>query len=197
MAKEKFLIIASPMMRGCFGRFDEDANCAAIDAGTVDTGDAYSWIEASFEIKLIRHREATHICSFTPSAYGVWLKNEFVGVPNEAWEYDGDPDGLELESGGTRGDYGAYRDEYDPRFICETFVIDTVADLGIRKSKSEAYHEAIWQAAEESADESVANGAGGCAPILDVFTYRQWQRERHLKAREESARRSRHESIFA
>lgn len=179
MAKEKFLIVAVKMPDDCFGRFSETANRAAISAGTANENDAYSWIEGSFEIQLRRHREATHLCSFTPSAYYIWLENQFAGQPNAAWEDDGDPDGLECESGGEYHGYGEYRDEYDPRFVCETFTIDTMKDLEtpMRKADTEAYHNAIWQAAEEAAREMLCNGAGGQADILDVYAYRKWEKE--------------------
>ncbi|MBS3648825.1 hypothetical protein KEU06_09425 [Pseudaminobacter sp. 19-2017] len=193
MAKEKFLIIAEKMIPDCFGVFSETANCAAIDAGTADPSDPYSWIEASFEIKLVRYREATHICSLTPSAYYVWLQNQFVGEPNAAWDRDGDPEGLEFENGGECHGYGTYRDEYDPRFICETFTIDTMKDLPdpMRKptvrntlshrtdkeqSALDRYHRAIWKAAEEAAREMMCNSLW--CDILNVYTYRQWERDK-------------------
>lgn len=187
MAKEKFLIVAEKMSDDCFARFSETANRAAISAGTADETDAYSWVEASFEIQLRRHREATHLCSFTPSAYYIWLENQFAGHPNAAWEDDGDPDGLERASGGDDHGYGTYHDEYDPRFVCETFTIDTMKDLEtpMRKPSDnspadyvDAYHKAIWEAAEEAAREMMCNGAGGQADILETYTYRQWEKER-------------------
>ena len=188
MTKEKFLIIAEPIHEDCFGRFSETENCATIDAGAMNENDAYSWIEASFEIRLVRYREATHICSFTPSARYTWLQNAFIGIPNSKWNYDGDPEGLERENGGEIGGYGTYSDEYDPRFICDTFTVDTVKVLGIRKPPAkrgdalDEYHEEIWRVAEEAAFEIIANG-GVDAPILDVWTYRQWRRECLLRAR--------------
>lgn len=196
MAKEKFLIVAVPQMHDCFGRFSETANRASIDAGTMDQDDPYAWIEQSFEIVLIRHREATHICSFTPSAWQVFLGNEFVGQPNAAWNEDGDPDGLEGENGGSHGDYGTYRDTYDERFICDTFTIDTLADMdepmrapGKRGTDyAERYHDAIWRHAEDVAREMNCNGVNSQAPILDVYTFRQWERERLLKRRAQATR---------
>ena len=194
MAKERFLIVAVPMPDDCFGRFSETENRAAIDAGTMDPDDPYAWVEASFELVLVRHREATHLCSFTPSAYYVWIQNAFVGEPNAAWEYDGDPDGLERESGGEGHGYCTYRDEYDPRFVCETFTIDTVRDLGMRKPRdsqeetAEVYHRALWKYAEEAAHEIACNGLD--APILSVWTYRQWERERREAVRRASCEQS-------
>lgn len=196
MAKEKFLIIASRLPDDCFGLFSETENRAHIDAGTVDQNDPYAWIEASFEILLVRHREATHICSFTPSARYAWLGNAFCGEPNAAWEADGDPEGLENESGGDAYGYTTYRDEYDPRFICETFTVDTMKDLDTpmryprrsmatsltRRDESdlariETYTEAVWSYAEEAAREMMNNGAGW-ADICNVYTFRQWEREK-------------------
>ena len=192
MAKEKFLIIAVQMHEDCFPRFSESENRAAIDAGEMDQDDPYAWIESAFEIRLVRWREATHICSMTPSANYTWIQNQFVGQPNEAWEYSGDPGGLEYENGGERGGYGTYRDDYDPRFVCATFTIDTVKDLGLHKPREsrslsrrsesesgeiEAYRDAIWKLAEEIALEMNCNGVAGDAPILDVWTYRQWAKE--------------------
>lgn len=189
MAKEKFLIVAVRMPDDCFGRFSETVNRANLDAGCADPGDPYSWIEASFEIQLRRYREATHICSFTPSAYYVWLANAFVGKPNAAWEYDGDPDGLEMESGGEWHGYGEYHDEYDSALVCDTFTIDTVRDLGLKKpavphslmrrsdaatDKLDAYHRTIWHAAEEAAFEIGRNGYW--ADGLDVYRFRQAER---------------------
>lgn len=190
MAKERFLIVAVPMPDDCFGRFSETENRAAIDAGTMDPDDPYAWVEASFELVLVRHRKATHLCSFTPSAYYVWLQNAFVGEPNAAWEHDGDPEGLEYESGGEGHGYGTYRDDYDPRFVCETFTIDTVRDLGMRKPRDrqeeamEVYHRALWKYAEEAAHEIRCNGL--YAPILNVWTYRQWERDRREAVRRAS-----------
>jgi hypothetical protein len=190
MAKEKFLIVATRQMDDCFSRFSETANRAALDAGTANPDDAYSWIEATYNIELRRYREATHICSFTPSAYYVWLQNQFVGVPNAAWEYDGDPDGLEYENGSERDGYGTYRDEYPAEMVCDSFVIDTVKDLGIRKpaerislsrrsdaqiDKLDAYQRAIWNQAEEIAQEAGRNG-GYWADCLNVFNFRQRER---------------------
>lgn len=184
MAKERFLIVAVQIADDCYGRFSESANRDAIDAGTADPDDAYSWIEASFEIQLRRWREATHICSFTPSARYEWIQNYFVGEPNDAWVYDGDPEGLEMENGGQITDYGTYYDDYDPRLVCADFTIDTVKDLGLRKphdnrsDAGERYLEAIWDHAQEIAREMNCNGVADNAPILDVWTFRQWERER-------------------
>jgi hypothetical protein len=189
MAKEKFLIVATPMIDDCFGRFSETDNRAAISDGTMDERDAYAWIEKSFEIHLVRYREATHICSFTPSAHQVWLQNYFVGEPNAKWDEDGDPEGLEYESGGETHGYGTYYDDYDPRFVCETFVIDTMRDLdepmrapSKRSDKADAYLQAIWEKAEEVARESVASSAVD-APILSVIPYRRWEKEQAEKRR--------------
>lgn len=196
MAKEKFLIVAARMPDDCFGRFSETENRADLDAGTADPEDAYSWIEASYNIHLVRYREATHICSFTPSAYYVWLQNAFVGIPNAAWNYDGDPDGLEGESGGERHGYGTYFDEYDPAFICDSFTIDTVKhldglraprvrhDLGRRTDRElaalDSYHRAIWTFAEETAWEIGRNGGYWCDG-LEVFAFRQRERMKTAK----------------
>lgn len=203
MAKEKFLIVAVPMIPDCFGIFSETTNCEAIDSGK-PLESAYGWIEASFEIVLIRYREATHICSFEPSAYYVWLQNAFVGIPNAAWGDNGDPAGLENESGGEEHGYRLYRDEYDSRLICHSLTIDTVKDLGIRKpavcsslsrrtdrehEAVEAYHKAIWGQAEETAWEIGRNGGFWCDG-LDVFTYRQMQRDRRNAARAKSLSQS-------
>ena len=188
MAKERFLIVAVQMHDDSFGRFSESANRDAIDAGTADPNDAYSWIEASFEIQLRRWREATHICSFTPSARYEWIQNYFVGEPNALWNYDGDPDGLEMESGGEWGGYGDYQDDYDPRFVCADFTIDTVKDLGLRKPPADSrgfnnsdasgrYLDAIWDHAQELAHDMNCDGVAGRAPILDALVLRQWQRE--------------------
>lgn len=197
MAKERFLIIASRASDDCYSRFSESDNRAAIEAGTVDTSDPYSWIEASFEIRLVRWREATHLCSITPSAYYVWLQNVFVGQPNEAWQADGDPEGLECENGGEGHGYGTYRDDYDSRFICETFTIDTMRDLespmrkpgNTRSDAGERYHAAIWKAAEEAAQEM---GVAYAAPILETYTFRQWEREQRDRIRAQACERSRH-----
>lgn len=194
MAKEKFIILAVKMEDDCFGRFSESANKEAIGNGTADESDAYSWIEGSFEIQLRRHREATHLCSFTPSAYYVWLENQFVGKPNPEWDMNGDPDGLERESGGEYHGYGTYRDDYDKRFICETFTIDTMHDLdeplrapGKRGGDyADAYHAAIWKAAEDAAQDLLNNGAGGQAPILSTYAFRQWEKDCRDKVRAQS-----------
>lgn len=185
MAKEKFLIVAVRNMDDCFGRFSETANRAALDAGTADPTDPYSWIEASYQLVLVRYREATHLCSFTPSAWQVFIQNEFVGVPNAAWQYDGDPEGLEYENGGEVGDYGTYRDDYDPAYVCDSFTIDTVKDLDLRKPRQpryldragaahDAYHNAIWKAAEEIAFEISRNGL--YCDALDVHAFRKRER---------------------
>lgn len=185
MAKEKFLIVAVRQLDDCFGRFSESDNRAALDAGTADASNPYSWIEATYNIELRRYREATHLCSFTPSAYYVWLENAFVGSPNAAWEHDGDPEGLERENGGERHGYGTYLDDYDPAFICESFTIDTVKDLGLRKpragtAKAEEYHNAIWELAEETAGQIGSNGGFSCDG-LDVYKFRQRERAARVK----------------
>jgi hypothetical protein len=199
MAKEKFLIVARELPADCFARFRETANCARIDAGE-ESADPYSWIEASFEILLIRYREATHLGSLTPNAYAIWLCNEFVGIPNESWDNNPDPYGLERESGrDDTGEYIEYRDDYDERFVCESFTLDTMRDLPepMRKPrepssvKVDRYHDAIWTAAEEATGDLLSNGASGAAPILGVYAYRQWRRELALKARERAAELSR------
>ena len=198
MAKEKFLIIATPVPDDCFGRFSETANRAAISAGTADPDDAYSWIEATFEIQLVRWREATHICSFTPSARYEWLANFFVGVPNDKWLDDGDPDCLESENGGERGGYGMYRDDYDPRFIVDTLTLDTMRDLpepmrkpcSTRSEAGERYLDAVWKAASEAAQELSCNTDWSTAPILNVLTYRRWERDCVERVRREACERS-------
>jgi hypothetical protein len=177
VAKEKFLIIAIETPKDCFSRFSETANIEAIKNGTANSSDPYSWIVKSFEIVLIRWREATHLCSFTPSAYYVFLQNAFAGTPNGAWARDEDPSGLEYESGGEPHGYADYRDDYDPRFVCDSFVIDTVKQLNLRKpsvrhtlsrrtdQENEAlgkYRKAIWSAAEETASEIGRNGGFWC-----------------------------------
>lgn len=188
MAKEKFLIVAIPDSDDCYARFSETANREAISAGTMDHDDPYAWIEKSFEIVLIRDREATHLCSFTPSAYYVWLQNGFAGEPNAAWRDDGDPEGLERESCGDGHGYTTYRDTWDKRFIVDTFTLDTMKTLDLRKPRDmrsaagEAYHDAIWKAAEEIANEINRNG-GFDAPIFSAHTYREWERECRDKVR--------------
>lgn len=192
MAKEKFLIVASPIPDDCFSRFSETENRQAISDGTADPDDAYSWIEGSFSIQLVRDKEATHLCSFTPSAYFIWLQNAFAGQMNEKWLDDGDPEGLEHEAGGEYHGYDTYRDTYDPRFICETFIIDTMKDLDepLRKPRDsrseagEAYHSAIWKAAEEVASELGSNGAFDAAPILNALEFRRWEKEQAEKSRQ-------------
>lgn len=213
MAKEKFLIIAVPMTDDCFSRFSETENRQRIESGEPSPSDAYAWIEKTFEIRLIRHREATHICSLTPSSRYEFLANYFVGEPNEAWIYDGDPDGLESENGGEHGGYGAYRDDYDSRFIVDSFMVDTMRDLpepmrkprgsAMMKSRRrmtarernaedrqeaahDAYHDAVWEAALNVAHELGRNTDWGTAPILNVFTYRQWECGRLNKVRSQS-----------
>jgi hypothetical protein len=197
MAKEKFLILARQLPDECFPRFSEEANRAAISAGTMSQDDPYAWIEASFELVLTRDKEATHCCSFTPDAWGVPLQNYFVGNPNAAWLDDGDPEGL--EHAGLDPSYYTYRDTYDPRFICDVEILDTMKfDKPLRKpavrnvtlsrrSEKEAqalaeYGEALWNVAEEMAREGMCNGIAE-APILNVYTYRQWEREQVLKTR--------------
>jgi hypothetical protein len=211
VAKEKFLLIASPMIDDCFSAFSETKNREAIEAGTADSADPYSWIEKSFEIRLVRWREATHVCSFTPSAYYVWLQNYFVGTPNAAWDHDPDPLGLERENGGEFHGYGAYLDDYDPRFIVDTFTVDTMRDLespmrkprrkrycmttGDHGAAADRYHWAIWKRAEEVAHEMGCNTDWGSAPILNVFRYRKWERECAEKVRARSlaeSKRARH-----
>lgn len=197
MAKEKFLIVAIREIDDCYSAFSETANRAALDAGTADHDNPYSWIEASYSIQLRRWREATHICSFTPSAYYVWLQNVFVGTPNAAWEADADPLGLERESGGEYGDYGTYYDEYPADIVCDTFTVDSVKQLGIRKPAEcatlsrrsdktmeamDRYSRAIWKAAEEGASEIGANG-GFWADRLDVFKFRQFERNQRIADR--------------
>lgn len=184
MAREKFLIVAIPAMDDCFTRFKETENREAIEAGTMGQSDPYAWIEQTFEVVLVRYREATHLCSLTPSARQEFLQNVFVGDPNEAWQEDGDPEGLEYENGGELSSYGTYRDEYDPRFICGSFEVDTMKELATpmraptnrHTEYAEKYLDAIWAQAKEVAGEAGANG-GYDAPIFGVYTYRQWERE--------------------
>ncbi|HTE40305.1 MAG TPA: hypothetical protein VK629_05730, partial [Steroidobacteraceae bacterium] len=62
-------------------------------------------IEAAFGMYLIRHGEATHICSFTPNSWCEWIHNEFA--------YDGDDEaahdwaGEAMHEGG-ESDYFGY-----------------------------------------------------------------------------------------
>lgn len=197
MAKERFLIVATRMYDDCFSRFSESANREAINAGVADPHDAYSWVEASFEIQLRRWREATYICSFTPCARFEWLQDYFVGVPNAAWADNPDPENLEAECGGNLTDYGTYYDKYDPRFICADFTIYPASELGLRKPRgnnSDAgmrYHNAIWERALETAQEMIANGAAGAAPILDVLSFRRWERDERDRVRATACARSR------
>lgn len=196
MAKERFLIVAIPMIPECFNRFSETDNRERIDSGETSS-DPYSWIEATFELRLIRECEATHICSLTPSAWSIWLENVFVGVPNAAWERDPDPDCLEHESGGDRGDYVTFHDSYDKRFIAGSFTVDSVKDIGMRKPSKhnadalDAYRDAIWSHAEE-----IAPGYTIGAPVCDVFTYRQWERELVQNQRELSLQASKRPDAF-
>jgi hypothetical protein len=190
MAIEKFHIVAVQMPKDCFSRFSETANLEAKESGAANQSDAYGWIEAAFEIVLIREREATYICSFEPTQYYIWLQNAFVGTPNGAWEYDGDPDGLEMESGGDCHGYMGYRDDWPKAFICSTIKIDTVKDLGLRKPRIrntlsrrtekevdalESYNKQIWASAEESAHEIGRNGGFWCDG-LNAETWRKAQR---------------------
>lgn len=185
MAQERFLIVAIREPDDCFARFSESANRARIAAGRTDDSDPYAWIEATYSLQLRRWREATHLCSFTPSAYFIWLENVFVGDPNAAWEADPDPLGLEYESGGDRCGYGIYHDDYPRDFVCDSIVIDTVRDLGIRKpnvsdspllrsdaesERLETYNRAIWRHAEEIAIDLRGNGLW--CPALNVAAFR-------------------------
>ena len=195
MAKEKFLIVAVPMMDDCFARFSETANREAISNGTADHDEAYSWIEKSFEIVLVRDREATHICSFTPSQYYVWLQNAFAGQPNAAWEDNADPEGLERESGGEWHGYKTYHDAYDSRFIVDSFTLDTMKILGLRKPRDmrsaagDAYVDSIWKAAEQIAMD-IGNNGGFDAPILGAYAYRIWENEQRETTRRQAIEKS-------
>lgn len=141
-------------------------------------------IEGAFGYYLIRHGEATHICSFTPNSWCVFIKNEFVyDSDNEAaHEWAGDQGRME---GGESDYFGMmYPDSMDPRFIAETFSIDVPDDLTPEGRETEAYHDEIWKQAEEAAHELECNNLW--ADINSLWTYRQYQREQALKRQGEN-----------
>lgn len=211
MAKERFLIIASPMHDDCFERFSETANRARIDAGE-PSDDPYAWIEASFEIRLIREGEKTHCADLAPSSRCEWLANAFVGVRPLGAYYEGsgvfsqrptfnDPDDLELENGDEEGGYCSYVESPDPRFIAGEITVDSMRDLEepLRRPRradtpaGEAYTEAVWEAAKRFAIREYGSCWG--APILDVRTYRQWERECRDRVRAQSLEWSKRASL--
>jgi hypothetical protein len=172
MAKEKFAI----MYRHDTAKWD----------GTIIADNHFA---AAFGVYLIRVGEATHCCSLTASTWAEFLKNAFVYAGTDDDAAHAALDDGELEQEGSReGDcYLDYVDikTMDPRFIAETFTVE----VGARKYKggrrSEAYHDAIWEAAREAAAELGQNG-GWEAPILYTNTYYEWQAELAAKRRAEN-----------
>jgi hypothetical protein len=166
MAIEKFSVIA----------IEESSNWAE---GLLEE----NGIEGAFGYYLIRNGEATHICSFTPNSWCVFIKNEFVyDSDNEAaHEWAGD---RQYEGG--ESDYFGMMDPetMDPRFIAETFTIDVPDDLTPEGRETEAYHDEIWEQAEAVAREFDCNGLW--ADINNLWTYRQYQREQALKRQGEN-----------
>lgn len=159
--KETFHLISIPAIPDCYGRFSETANREAITNGTADPSDPYSWITKSFEIGIVRHREATHICSFTPNSAFIWLQNYFAGQPNDAWLYDGDPEGLEWESGGSANtvEYIGYHDDWPEAQICESFTFNPFEEIdGYKEMDRDERQQALWDFAEETIRESLCNG---------------------------------------
>jgi hypothetical protein len=135
-------------------------------------------IEGAFGYYLIRHGERTHICSFTPNSWCYFIRNDFVyDSDNEAaHEWAGD----RMYEGG-ESDYFGFMDpeSMDPRFIAETFTVEVPDDLTPEGRETAEYHEAIWEQAQEAAHEFDCNGLW--ADINNLWTYRQYQRERALK----------------
>lgn len=141
-------------------------------------------IEAAFGIYLIRNGERTHICSFTPSSWCVWLTNEFA--------YDGDNEAAHEWAGeamheGGESDYFGFMDPdtMDPRFIANSFTVEVPDDLTPEGRETEAYHDAIWEAAREAAHELDCNG-GLFPDIANLRTYREYQAELAAKRRAEN-----------
>lgn len=134
-------------------------------------------IEAAFGMYLIRNGERTHICSFTPSSWCEWLQNEFVydASDEDAHEWAGE---AMHESGGEPGDYFGFMDPstMDPRFVALSFTVDVPDDLTPEGRETEAYHNAIWEAARELAREADCNG-GLFPDIASLSTFDQWQAE--------------------
>lgn len=191
MAREPFILYAVHLAPGAFARFNEAANIAAIEAGEVDHSDPYAWVEAVFEVRLIREGERTHCCALAPSSYYVNMRHVFVGSPNAAWAKDGDPDRLEPSTGSDDHGYMGFLSAPDPRRIVARFAIDTTKELGVCKprigsKKEDAYYAALWQAAEDYARDLDCNGRLESAPIFDVYVYRQWEREKLERRRRQS-----------
>lgn len=140
-------------------------------------------IEGAFGLYLIRHGEGTHICSFTPSSWCVFIGNEFVyDSDNEkAHEFAGD----NMNEGG-RDDYFGFidADKLDPRFIAETFTLPEDADRPDYETDRDGYHTAIWTTAEEEAREFSCNGLW--ADICSLYTFRQYKREQAIKRQGEN-----------
>jgi hypothetical protein len=140
-------------------------------------------IEGAFGLYLIRHGEATHICSFTPNSWCYWIRNEFVyDSDNEAAHEFAD----DHQSEGGQSDYFGFMDPetMDPRFIAETFTVDVPDDLTPEGRETAEYHEAIWEQAQEAAHEFDCNGLW--AKITGLYEYRQYQREQALKRQGEN-----------
>lgn len=143
-------------------------------------------IEAAFGIYLIRHGERTHICSFTPNSWCEWLQNEFAyDADNEdAHEWAGEND---RENGGEYGGYFELMDPetMDPRFVALTFTVEVEDDLTPEGRETEAYHDAIWEAARELAHEADCNG-NLFPDIANLPTYLKYQAELAAKRRAEN-----------
>lgn len=143
-------------------------------------------IEAAFGYYLIRHGEATHICSFTPNSWCYWIRNEFVYDSNNeaAHEWAGD----NMHDHGD-SDYFGYMepDKMDPRFVAETFTIEMEQDLDSMERDDparEEYHRELWKQAEEIAHEFDCNGID--ARIVWTSHYREYQREKLAKRHAEN-----------
>jgi hypothetical protein len=139
-------------------------------------------IEGAFAYYLIRHGERTHICSFTPSSWCYFIRNDFVyDSDNEAaHEWAGD----EGRTEGGQSDYFGFMnpESMDPRFIAETFTLDPAEhDFPDFEKDPDGNHKAIWEAAEQPAHEFDCNGLW--ADINNLWTYRVYQREQLEKRR--------------
>jgi hypothetical protein len=142
--------------------------------------------EAAFGFYLIREGERTHCCSLSASSGAEWLQNAFVYAPDNHVADAAVQDGELEHEGGNDFSYFPYVDfkTRDKRFFGDRITL-TVNSREYGGLKSDAYHDAIWQAARE---EATSNGGSYEPRILGHITYREWEAEQTAKRHAENVK---------
>ena len=142
-------------------------------------------IETAFCLYLIRKGENTHLCSLTPASRADALQNAFIFAEGatEA-QIEAGRSALEYEMGGETTTY--FEPAIDPakidaRFISEMIEIDIDEVAEGLDPNSDAYRDAIWEAACDAVNESCYEPA-----ILSREVYDAWEADEAAKRRAEN-----------